>query len=242
MAILMIEDKIEKALNSFKLPEQWGVNYYDDDTSEEVECASYCVGKAVHGYVTNGITKAVIIIPNSEYVVKIPFNGYFDCTSEYNEETKEYEEGERYFTHFENANDLGEDYAECWDYCENERIKYNNAVDAGFGEFFPETRYYREKDGFPVYLQEKCKTYSFHSCTPSEEATEKSRSNKKLRCQADSRWVAAAVDYYGEERVEKFITYLNENNLGYDLHDGNLGFGKKGNPIILDFSGYREGA
>ncbi len=233
-------DLIEKAINSFKIPKKFGIDFSRDETSEEVEYADCCVHSSTSGYIANGISKAVIIIPNSEYVVKIPFNGAFDRPSVYNEKTKDYEEGEeREFFPFEQADDLESD-EEAWDYCANELLKYENAVAAGFGEFFPETRYYREKDGFPLYLQEKCSTFPSCSKKPSEQAREKSRTNNKLRCKANSEWIAAAVDWYGEERVEQFVQYINDTGIDTDLHDGNLGFGSKGNPVILDFSGYRE--
>jgi hypothetical protein len=83
----------------------------------------------------------------------------------------------------------------------------------------------------------------YEYCPISEDETiEFVNSDIKYYGFADSQWVAVAIERYGKAMVDKLIDFL-ENNFPIvvkDLHNGNIGFRKNGEPIILDFSGWNE--
>ena len=170
-----------------------------------------------------GITKLVIFLNDSE-VVKVPFDGGFlDC---------EDEDGEDFY------------FFEIKDYCDKEAIIYDEAVDAGVEEFFAKTELAGYAGcGRPLYKSERVfeymseETANIRSKEPSQKA--KNSANNSCYCVLPFGWLARAYDYYGEEKVEKLIAFLDEFDIR-DLHDGNIGFRKNGAPVLLDYSGYRE--
>ena len=95
----------------------------------------------------HGVSKMAVIIPESHYVIKVPFNGKWD--SYHDDDNDIYED---YWEDFQYANQ--ETYS--FDYCCDELDKYERAVSAGLGMFFAETLFYGyTKGGYPLYLQEK---------------------------------------------------------------------------------------
>ena len=87
----------------------------------------------------------LVIIPKYEnkYVIKIPFSGYFD-----------YVYDEFYF--FSNAN---EDEDKCWDYCLTELLIYRRAKKEKINQIFAKSRLIGTINDYPIYIQEKAKTY-----------------------------------------------------------------------------------
>lgn len=181
----------------------------------------------------NGISKCALVIKGENQVIKIPFNGHYYGWEDDND-----------FCSYCYANDLRVKGARDWDYCENELLKYKDAVNAGFGDFFAYTEYCTEIDNTPIYAQEKCIAISSGGSAKTEisdHACEIYDSNHDYdyeRLNAD--WVCAAIDWYGEEEVLHFIYYLEEHNI-YDLHDGNVGFSAiDGRPVLIDWAGWRD--
>ena len=183
----------------------------------------------------NGVSKCAIIIDNESQVIKVPFNGFYS-TDEWDHEDE--------FHSFEWANDLKAPNARNWDYCENELLKYKEAVHAGFGDFFAYTEYCTEIDGCPIYAQEKCVAISWGGSAKTEisdHACKIYKSNHDYDYERlNEDWVCAAIDWYGEEEVLDFIYYLEEHNIT-DLHDGNVGFSAiDGRPVLIDWAGWRD--
>jgi hypothetical protein len=178
---------------------------------------------ATHTQFACGISKLVIFLNDSE-VVKVPFDGGFL--------DREDEDGEDFY------------YFEIADYCEREAYFYDEAIDAGVEEFFAKTEFAGYADcGRPLYKSERVFEYmskeifDIRSKEPSQKAKDSANNSD---CYAlPFEWLARAYDYYGEEKVEKLIAFLNKFDIR-DLHDGNIGFRKNGAPVLLDYSDYRE--
>lgn len=175
---------------------------------------------STHTQFAYGVTKLVIFLNDSE-VVKVPFNGGFE------------DEDEEYFYCFEIEN-----------YCEREAYFYDEAVNAGVSEFFAKTKFagYAEC-GRPLYKSERVfeymseKTLDIRHKEPSQKAKNNASNSECGVLPFD--WLARAYDYYGEEKVKKFIAFLDEFDIT-DLHNGNIGFRENGAPVLLDYSDYRE--
>lgn len=204
----------------------------------------------------NGSSKVAIVFPELEVVLKIPFNGMFDdgeYESEYCDDCDcdcccsiccpHSEDRTNEFVTFEGAD--GD-----WNYCELEARYYQEAKDAGFDIFFAYTEYFGETgNGYPVYLQELCepndwtdldekmyKTCSAQSKTHAQELREK----PYYRNYFGEKWVAIAIEKYGEEFVDKFLLDFT-NDYSYlfgDMHGENFGYRVNGTPVILDFSDF----
>ena len=232
---------LKEMLDSIKcIPAELGACDYDTDVVpriDEIEEQIREVAPEVAIY--NGCTKCAIVDKTCDYVIKIPFRGMW--YEAYNDEDC----GEDFFEEFQYANDLeGYDDVRQWDYCENELIKYEKAVDAGFSEFFAETAYYGRINNTPVYIQEKAMSFmeKYNELPePSNDAVKKYTENKdKLSCCITSKWVELAIDWYGFDKVVAFIDYLYDENLNNDLHSGNIGFTEAGKPVLIDWAGFRD--
>jgi len=224
---------LDGIFKGIRIPAHFGCDEYEDSsfTVDEFK-EQFEERKDITIY--NGVTKCVLVFDNDNKVIKIPFGGFFAAAENVDDENE--------FIWFTEADDInGGSY---WNYCENELMKYENAVDAGFGEFFAETEYCTMIDGTPIYKQEKCVAISCGG-TPKNELSDNSKtvykSNEDYQnSYINSDWVRAAIDWYGASRVLDFIHYIEDNNI-YDLHNGNIGFSTwDGRPVLIDWAGYRD--
>lgn len=232
MTTLLVEDKLTKVFNEIvkKVPEKFGWDEYNTD-KENTKIVSEALKDAkVVGGAYCGATKAVAIVSGCSSVLKVPYSGKW-----------EYDESVDcdYFTRFRGA-DNSEDHG--WDYCLTEYEIYEAAKENGLDIFFPKTEIMGKCKSGTIIKQEKVLNF-YEYCPVSEDETiEFVNSDIKYYCFADSLWVAAAIERYGKAMVDKLIDFL-ENNFPIvieDLHNGNIGFRKNGEPIILDFSGWNE--
>lgn len=232
MTTLLVEDKLTKVFNEIvkKVPEKFGWDEYNTD-KENTKIVSEALKDAkVVGGAYCGATKAVAVVSGCSSVLKVPYSGKW-----------EYDESVDcdYFTRFRGA-DNSEDHG--WDYCLTEYEIYEAAKENGLDIFFPKTEIMGECKSGTIIKQEKVLNF-YEYCPVSEDETiEFVNSDIKYYCFADSLWVAAAIERYGKAMVDKLIDFL-ENNFPIvieDLHNGNIGFRKNGEPIILDFSGWNE--
>lgn len=232
MTTLLVEDKLTKVFNEIvkKVPEKFGWDEYNTD-KENTKIVSEALKDAkVVGGAYCGATKAVAVVSGCSSVLKVPYSGKW-----------EYDESVDcdYFTRFKGA-DNSEDHG--WDYCLTEYEIYEAAKENGLDIFFPKTEIMGECKSGTIIKQEKVLNF-YEYCPVSEDETiEFVNSDIKYYCFADSLWVAAAIERYGKAMVDKLIDFL-ENNFPIvieDLHNGNIGFRKNGEPIILDFSGWNE--
>ena len=237
-----INGVLKSILDSIKsIPVEFGIREYDDEIMYGEDLADQIYAAVPSADIYNGCSKCAIVDKACDYVVKIPFNGmWFES---YNDECSD----DDYFEEFHYANDIEDNYeARDWDYCENELIKYEKAVDAGFGEFFAETVYYGKIDNTPIYIQEKAMSYSKRLSegdmpNSSKEAQKVYKENKdKLCCYINTDWVILAIAWYGLARVLAFLKYIDEENLDTDLHAGNIGFTESGRPVLIDWAGWRD--
>lgn len=229
-----IQDKID-VFKNLHIPEFFGIDYYDEIcpvVEEWIEALRQC-GVTFEWF--HGVSKVACLFPESEWVVKVPFNGHFSY--KWDEKLGDYDFEDSDWIPFVRA--LGYE----WDYCAVEVDEYKSAKDIGLEVFFAETRKLCDAGGrYPIYIQERvspCDSTGSNK-TPSNKAM---RSAKKMNtCRFDLEWVATAIDCYGEELVDKFLYYVNEEypHIGDDMHAGNYGYRKDGTPCLLDFSDWRE--
>ena len=190
-------------------------------------------------HIEKGITKAVIIFDSLPYVIKIPFNGMWNCEYDYDEETGEYIECDAYFIYFSHARAL-----DISDYCWNELDKVIMAHDCGYGCFLPDTAVVYENNGQRFYIQEKVRPAYEHSFTPTTSKDSRDRAasltDEYRICNED--WRAAAIESYGEAILVSFIDWNDAGALGYldDMHSGNYGYRFDGTPVLFDVSGFRD--
>lgn len=225
-------------IDGLDIPEQFGVNESSDDFDSgydlEIQLQDANIGEFS---INNGISKAVIIPADSNFVIKIPFNGI-----KYYEWDEETDEGEETFEFFQYA-----DAPDNTDYCWDELIKINQACDAGFSDLFPETAFVKTHCGKRFYIQEKVRTYNqARQCGGTPLVSENSRNTaKNMDCYYSScsvEWRAAVIEFYGEEFWKNFVNWdcLNCVDILLDMHSNNYGYTTDGRPVILDASGFRE--
>ena len=238
---MMNKELIDKIIELIDIPNDFGVCEYDDFLREEEDIYNVLQRNDINAEIRFGCTKLVIIPEESDYVIKIPFNGMW--YEVYNNETNDYEDDE--FIGFYKANDLGEDCVENWDYCENELCKYERAVEDGFGKFFPDTQFYNWKHSYPIYIQKKickcCADMWGDDFKKVSDNTSKyyAEHSDDFYCLPED-WALAAIEYYGAEMMRKFCEYIQEHHMHRDLHHANLGFDENNAPIVIDWAGYRD--
>lgn len=193
-----------------------------------------------------GATQVCIIDPDLEDVIKIFFNGEFENI--YDEDDYGYDVE---FTEF------------CHDYANIAETIYKDAKELGFGDFFAAFEKIGETDGSgrPVFRQEYVTPLEDGGDShPSKKAidivvkkqnTHNDDENNSLFDEVaymerakwrtfDTNWTAAAIDAYGYELVERFLSFVRETNIYLDMHSGNYGYRKDGTPCILDWAGFDE--
>lgn len=184
----------------------WVELYFDDD---------YCINY--------GCTKLVIIPPDTDYVIKIPF--LTDETCEFCSAI--------YPIHNLHG----------WDYCASECEWYYVAAQHGIKDFFAQSEYvFSYNDYIKVYVQEKCKIYNGagyvkHSKEERFEVLNKLDSIKCRNTPLDLDFLVELFKYYSEAEIQKFLIFT-ERNLS-DLHNANVGF-RYGRPVLVDYSGFYD--
>lgn len=225
-------EEIEKMFYNLDIPQEFGGNIDTEDYDWLYDWCDSTVKKHLaipHSY-EHGISKLVFIFPNCDWVVKIPFNGYY--TAIWNDEEEKYDN--ETWNYFKNAMDS-------WDYCNVELEKYEQLQSLGLECFLAETRYLcSDRDNYPIYIQEKVIPHvnDKKKRTP----TKKSLELIKGKYYFNATWVALAIDFYGEEKTFQFLNYIDEidTDMGEDLHSGNYGYRADGSPCLIDFSGWCE--
>lgn len=235
--ILLLEDKLTKVMNEIvkNVPEQFG-GYDDGDADTDVlwqacrdaglDCKDFDID--------NGASKCVANIDGCDSVLKVPYSGvwYLD----WDDEEGEYIEGSDYFEYFYGAKNSRNSRS---DYCLTEYEKYMELKAAGLDVFFPKTEIFGECEAGCVIKQEKVKTW-YEDKPKTSDVSEKKASEMGRYTNIPDEWLAAAIEYYGEELVQKLVTYCHDvdDTIDADVHYGNLGFRIGGGPVILDFSGF----
>ena len=208
--MLLIEDKLAKIAKSlYEIGEQFGYDIEND--TFWCDCEDMLYTKAVTeegGHVCYGASKAVIIFPELDHVLKIPFSGYYEPRDpEWDEEDEEYNydncnNDEWYW--FEGAgNDIDET-----DYCATEMEMWKEIEDAGLGFLFAKTQVLDDKTaGRPIYIQEKVyPLWGEHDKTEiSEDSAKKAKESRKFFHQ---HFAELIIEWYGEEVLERLYNYI----------------------------------
>lgn len=176
-----------------------------------------------------GVSKAVIILSVLPFVIKIPFDGQWY-------ESEDYDTYET-IMEFSEFNCGG---GSCYnDYCDTELITTQLAQDAGFGYFVPDMMYLCDECGRRIYVQEKVKPMFnvYNVVNPSKDSLE---SAKKDCTNFNREWVALVYDFYGEDAWNEFIDWAENEapEIISDCHTGNYGIREDGAPVIFDISGF----
>lgn len=185
-----------------------------------------------------GATKLVIIPKETDYVIKIPFNGYFDYC--WNEEEENWEEDNTdEFISFYSAGGEWND-----NYCELEVDIYNSLPDEYKGLFLPIEQIGKFCD-YPIYIQPKAKAIEGmldRKKYCSKESLQTIKNNKQdLQTTLPEEWLASCLEYFNNSIFELkcFIDYLENNDLYADLHRGNIGY-YNNKPVIIDYGGFND--
>lgn len=179
----------------------------------------------------HGMSKFVLLFDKE--VVKIPFNGSMVEIYNENYDIIDYEFQE--FIGAKNSN-----------YCSLELAIYNEAVDFGIEQFFTKTWLVGyTADRTPIYGAEKVKPFydstSRQKSKPSQDSIQAAffkQAEEDINW-IDNDWLARAIDWYGMEAVNDFITFVETMDIN-DLHTENIGFREDGSPVVFDYSSYNE--
>lgn len=214
-----------------------------------------------------GATKAVFDIPQRDYVVKVPFNGGESSHApSYNSDEDSWRSSDCRFTKFSFA-DRNSGEGSSWDYCEQEAIIYNKAVQLGIGDMFAGTIKIAEANYYPIYASERAETYSqvdYGTTSSNEtirhifadvkpyypEGSKLYKIGKQFMKECDAteefsipnrmslEFLGYMINYYGEDKILTLCDFLDKNRLN-DFHSSNVGFiGDR--PVLIDYSGFYE--
>lgn len=222
-------ERARKIVSVLELPEEFGCDDGDFDTYPIESQIEDVVGGDF--FVTSGVTKLVIDVNDLPFVIKIPFNGQRE-----------------YLWIDENHCDDGTwcpfyraSGSSRWDYCETE-LEYTIEIqNEGYEMFVPDMMYLCNIDGYNVYVQEKvlprCENRNTYEAT--DASLEKARNCNRY---FDLEWAARAIDIYGVDAFVEFCEWANDElpRMMEDMHTGNYGYRKNGDPVILDLSGFSD--
>jgi len=179
-----------------------------------------------------GASKLIIISAKLDFVIKIPFNGYWSETY--------YEDGDNddleWIDFYQAPTEDG------YDYCYAEYEKYRDLEKVFLKNFVATTIFYKEIDGVRIFLQEKiiCSFDNKVNLSSKKSMNLALKWKKEKKIDITVAWVASCLDYYGINKTKKFLNYCNEvdEDILNDWHEGNYGYRKDGSPALIDFSGY----
>lgn len=174
-----------------------------------------------------GSTKLVLWFNNTDFVIKIPFEGEFHYNGDDEEE----------FIPF-CGNGCN------WDYCAVEETEYQRACESQIEQCFAKTSYFCTIDGHPIYKQPYVEMYN-HFQEKSHHTEEDSKKAQELYEKSDGvsgglpkGWMADVVNYFGDKIFSRLLEFLSTSDIN-DLHSGNVGY-LNGAPVLVDYSGFYE--
>ena len=180
-----------------------------------------------------GATKFVLI-PNDEnenFVIKIPYTGSSGYDSNYY-----YNDAATYIDYWSAGTEDRE-----WDYCEAEVIRYQQAAEYGLEKCLAKTEFVGFINGYPIYVQERCKVFS---CNENKHSMEELKTTIDIcnlwyyNSSIDGNWLTDFRIYYGEETLKKFIDFISSNDWN-DLRSDNIGY-INNKPVLVDYSGFYD--
>ena len=180
-----------------------------------------------------GATKLVIILPDCDFVIKIPFSGSYQEI--YQDRTDDYEEE---YVEFENA-----DFETCeWDYCKTEVNRYNLAKNVGIEKYFAKTECIGMVNHYPIYIQQKAEIFAdvkdLNSYSEEKKSSTREKCDKEDLWCFNECWLSDLLDYCGDKIFSFFMSFIKDNDFD-DLHSSNIGY-INGVPVLVDYSGFNE--
>lgn len=231
------KSEIYSIMDMIHIPWDFGVGEGLEEDQDALDVFNHLLDVRPDLNLFHGISKAVIVSPTLSVVIKIPFRG------------------EWFYAQDEDEQDVFEQFCGAranngFDYCEDEISRYEDAADVGVQNFFAQTLLFDtinyETYEWPIYVQEKvqCQENIFLEKIPSAISRSKVLSWSAALEIRDTQpwrtWLANAIDFYGEERVGLFLSFLECNpEISSDLHWGNCGYRDDGSAVLIDYSGYR---
>ena len=180
-----------------------------------------------------GATKLVIMLPDCDFVIKIPFSGSYQ--EFYQDRTDDYEEE---YVEFENA-----DFETCeWDYCKTEVNRYNLAKNVGIEKYFAKTECIGMVNNYPIYIQQKAEIFAevkdLNSYSEEKKSSTREKCDKEDLWCFNECWLSDLLDYCGDKIFSFFMSFIKDNDFD-DLHSSNIGY-INGVPVLVDYSGFNE--
>lgn len=212
-------DEVRAIISKIILPYCFGTDDDDfedsvlNDQLKDVTDREFCLH--------HGVTKAVIEFKDFPFVVKIPFDGWWDIDTFVPFEYASYKVSNNY---------CGADY--------DETLRFQQY---GFSEFAPCMKMlgnWQERD---IFVQEKILPYweGINSIKISQNSREKAEGTD-WETPFSTNWIAAAIEIFGEKKWAAFNEWAQGEEFIRDMHSGNYGFSIDGRPIIFDLSGYND--
>lgn len=185
-----------------------------------------------------GATKLALIPMNDEddYVIKIPYTGSYYHESGYFITNANYYPSKTEYCEYIAADD--QDFP--WNYCASEVARYALAKQEGFSKCFAKTELLGYINNYPIYVQEKCITFSDSRKNHLHTEEEKLKTFKCCNYYGINRdWLTDFRLYYGEKFLFDFINFICNMEWDDDLRNDNIGY-IKNRPVLIDYSGYLE--
>lgn len=127
------------------------------------------------------------------------------------------------------------------DYCAKEYDVYIKALEIGLESLFAPMYFLECYFGVDAYAMEKVEvdperinSEHLDSWASISTATE---GRHRLNFFEEHTMAITLFDYHDESLIDKFIDFCNNEGVG-DLHDGNMGYNKDNNLVLIDYSGY----
>lgn len=186
------------------------------------------------GYAT-GASRLVLFPTNKDYVIKIPYRGFF-CQR--NNDVKE--------SPFTAAYASVDPDLVGWDYCEAEEMLFRLAENNGVGEYFAETIQIGEVRGYPIYAQPRAKLNSSSNICEREDYSSIEQISSQITEEYSDilgeeflpeYWMKEFIAAFSDDELEGLLNFIEQADIS-DLHEENVGF-INGKPIIFDYVGYR---
>ena len=158
-----------------------------------------------------GLTKGVIIFDDLDWVVKFPLG-----VSPFSGRT-------------------------VIDYCAKEYDVYTKALENGLGSLFAPMYFLECYFGVDTYVMEKVEVdperiYSEHFDSWASISTVTEEQHRLNFFKIHSMAITL-FDYHDESLIDKFICFCNNEGVS-DLHNGNMGYNKDGDLVLIDYSGF----
>ena len=214
----------------------------DDYNDTMLENMQYILGASDHAY---GATKAVFFFNTpllEDWVVKIPYHGWFDPDPDYSME--EMQEAAEEYEEFTGAEGPHRE----WDYCDREAEVFQLSLNCGMDEFFAATYYVCTIQDIPFYVSEKICYNEFNSDedylisdVPYHQlkTTARAIASKYHVFDMPIEDIIPTLVYGGQEIVEQLFGFCRKYRVN-DLHSANYTVLPDGFLKIFDYSGYHE--